>query len=301
MVIEFMNSEITRAEEKMLSITGKLVKIARLQEEWYEDVDDLGVLLHSIRVKGERVDVVNFWQRLPDLQPKHNFCMELDAIAAIPITDYATWWEKQIDAKTRNMVRRAEKKGIVVRRVDFDDKFVEGMVSIFNETPVRQGKPFWHYGKDSETIKREFSRFLFREEIFGAYLGDELVGFIMLADGGEFAALGQIISKIAHRDKAPNNALIAKAVERCVERNIPYLVYAKWVEGSLGEFKISNGFQRFDLPRYYLPLTLRGRLFVWLKLYRGSSLLPAPILRFLKGVRGRLNERRQKFVAKAAV
>ena len=29
---------------------------------------------------------------------------------------------------------------------------------------------------------------------------------------------GVIISKIAHRDKAPNNALIAKAVERCAKK-----------------------------------------------------------------------------------
>ena len=60
--------------------------------------------------------------------------------------------------------------------------FVRGMTSIFNETPIRQGRPFLHYGKDFETVKREFSRFLFREEIFGAYVGEELVGFIMLAD-----------------------------------------------------------------------------------------------------------------------
>ena len=83
-----------------------------------------------------------------------------------------------------------------------------------------------HYGKDFETVKREFSRFLFREEIFGAYLGEELVGFIMLADAGKYACLGQIISKIAYRDLAPNNALLAKAVERCAEKGFPYLVYA---------------------------------------------------------------------------
>ena len=69
------------------------------------------------------------------------------------------------------------------------------MTSIFNETPIRQGRPFLHYGKDFETVKREFGRFLFREEIFGAYVGEELVGFIMLADAGRYAYLGQIISK----------------------------------------------------------------------------------------------------------
>ena len=50
-----------------------------------------------------------------------------------------------------------------------------------------------------------------------------MIGFIFLICADRFAALGQIISKIAQRDKAPNNALIAKAVERCAEKGIPYL------------------------------------------------------------------------------
>jgi len=234
--------------------------------------------------------VFTFWQRLPDVAPRYSHQMTLDSIAAVPITDYKTWWEKQIDAKTRNMVRRAEKKGVVVRPAELDEAFARGMAEIFNETPVRQGKPFWHYGKDAETIKREFSRFLFREEIFGAYLGEELIGFIFIADAGRFAVLGQIISKIAHRDKATNNALIAKAVERCAERGFPHLVYAMWVEGSLGEFKRSNGFQRFDLPRYFVPLTLKGRLYLSLRLHRGlHGWMPVPLQERLRAVRSRYN------------
>jgi hypothetical protein len=288
----FMNSRFVQVNNKRISIEGKLVRIARLEEEWYEDVGDPESLIDAIRGSGCSADVLSFWQRLPNVETKYNYCMEHDSIAAIPIKDYASWWENQIDAKTRNIVRRAEKKGVVVRRNEFDDKFVKGMVSIFNETPLRQGKPFWHYGKDFETIKREFSRFLFREEIFGAYIGDELIGFIFLICADRFAALGQIISKIAHRDKAPNNALIAKAVERCAEKGIPYLAYAKWVEGTLGQFKRSNGFERFDLPRYFVPLTWKGRIFVSLRLYRGANLLPKGVVRFLKDSRKKLHERR---------
>lgn len=287
-----MNSRFVQVNNKRISIEGKLVRIARLEEEWYEDVGDPESLIDAIRGSGCSADVLSFWQRLPNVETKYNYCMEHDSIAAIPIKDYASWWENQIDAKTRNIVRRAEKKGVVVRRNEFDDKFVKGMVSIFNETPLRQGKPFWHYGKDFETIKREFSRFLFREEIFGAYIGDELIGFIFLICADRFAALGQIISKIAHRDKAPNNALIAKAVERCAEKGIPYLAYAKWVEGTLGQFKRSNGFERFDLPRYFVPLTWKGRIFVSLRLYRGANLLPKGVVRFLKDSRKKLHERR---------
>ena len=117
--------------------------------------------------------------------------MESDAIAALQITDYDYWLEKQVSSSARNKIRKAAKKGIVVRQTHFDDEFVRGMASIFNETPFRQGRRYLHYGKDVPTLKQQFSRFLFREEIFGAYLGDELVGFIMLADAGEYAVLGQ--------------------------------------------------------------------------------------------------------------
>jgi hypothetical protein len=287
-----MSDQSMQINGRKIVLKGRLLRTARLEEEWYEDVENPADLIQAIKESGCGADVLNFWQRLPDVKSKYNYYLERDPVAAIPITTFAHWWEKQIDGKTRNMVRRAEKKGVVVRRSEFDDTFVEGMTSLFNETPVRQGKPFWHYGKDAATIKREFGRFLFREELFGAYLGEELIGFIFIADTGNSATLGQIISKIAHRDKAPTNALVAKAVERCVEKGVPYLSYAKWVDGNLGEFKRNNGFQKFDLPRYYVPLTAKGRLCVSLKLYRGVNLLPQPILRRLKDIRAKLMEGR---------
>jgi hypothetical protein len=168
----------------------------------------------------------------------------------------------------------------------FDDTFVRGMTSIFNETPIRQGRRFLHYGKDFETIKRQFSRFLFREEIFGAYLAEDLIGFIFLADAGRYAFLGQIISKIAYRDLAPNNALLAKAVERCAEKGFRYLVYALWLDDSLGDFKRSNGFQRFDVPRYFVPLTPIGKLALKVGLHRGwREAVPKQIGKPLKKLR----------------
>jgi hypothetical protein len=42
------------------------------------------------------------------------------------------------------------------------------------------------------------------------------------------------------------------------------------------EFKRRNGFVQMDYPRYFVPLTLRGKVAVALKLHRGLlGLLPA--------------------------
>jgi hypothetical protein len=265
---------------------GRVPRIARLEQEWCEDVEDPEILINTLRKTAGGPDVLTFTQRLPDLEPKYAYQMELDSMAALPIKSYSFWWEKQIDRKARNKVRKAQKKGVTVRMASFDDTFVRGMTSIFNETPIRQGRRFLHYGKDFETIKRQFSRFLFREEIFGAYLAEELVGFIFLADAGRYAFLGQIISKIAYRDLAPNNALLAKAVERCAEKGFQYLVYALWLDDSLGDFKRSNGFQRFDVPRYFVPLTPIGKLALKVGLHRGrKEAVPKQLRKPLKKLR----------------
>jgi Acetyltransferase (GNAT) domain len=271
---------------KQIAIDGAIPRVAHLDQEWFEDVEKPDMLVDALRNTKPVPDIFTFWQRLPELEPKYSYRMEPDAIAALPITSYSSWWEKQIDGAARNKVRKAQKKGIEVRLANLDDRFVEGMTSIFNETPIRQGRHFLHYGKDFETVKRQFSRFLFREEIFGAYLGEELVGFIMLANAGRYAVLGQIISKIARRDLAPTNALLAKAVERCAEKGFHYLAYAQWLENGLGDFKRSNGFQKFDLPRYFVPLTRKGELALNLGLHRGwKDALPDRIKTPLKKVR----------------
>ena len=266
---------LVEVDGKKLTITGKLLRTVRIEEEWYEDIEDPGYLVKCLRDSRVRADIFTFWQRLPEIKSKFDYHMEWDSIAALPIKSFDYWWGKQIDAKTRNVVRKAEKKGVKIKITTFDDNFVKGMTEIFNETPVRQGKPFLHYGKDFETVKREFSRYLFREDLIGAYFDDELIGFIMLANAGRYAITSEILSKIKHLDKAPNNALIAKAVEICGQKEISYLVYAKWVSGTLGDFKQNNGFKKIDLPRYYIPLTIKGKLALELNLHHGLvKLLP---------------------------
>ena len=86
-------------------------------------------------------------------------------------------------------------------------------------------------------MKRQFARYVHREHMIGAYYRDEMIGLIMLGNAGRFGVTGQIISSIKHRDKATNNALIAKAVEVCEKAGLEYLVYLFWSDDSLSEFK----------------------------------------------------------------
>lgn len=278
-----------------LEVSGRMIRTARLAEEWFEDLDDPKSFIDRLKRTGARADVFSFWQRLPHTEPRFDYPMERDSIAVLPVSTYEHWWVEQINNKTRNLVVKARKKGVVVRPAVFDDEFVRGMTAVFNETPIRQERPFIHYGKSFETVKQQFSRFLFREDILGAYLDDELIGFIMLANAGRFATLTQIISMLRHRDKSPNNALLAKAVELCAERGITQLVYALWPRGPLRDFKKHNGFEEVQLPRYYVPLTIKGQMAVNLKWYRSPvEWLPEPTIMQLRSLRSRFYARRYR-------
>ena len=282
-------------EEHTITVEGRLLRTARLADEWYVDVDDPERQVRSLMKANTRADLFTFLQRPPDSEPKYPYAMVAEPTAVLKVTTYDHWLKHQINNKTRNLIGKAAKKGVVVRQASFDDAFVKGMAGIFNETPIRQGVPFWHYRKDEATIRKEFSRYLFREELAGAYIDDELIGFIFLAHAGRFALLGQIISMMRHRDKAPNNALVAKAVEMCAARGIPYLTYAVWPKGPLKDFKRHNGFERVDLPRFYIPLTRRGEIALRLGLHRNLvDRLPEHAYLKLREVRARFYQWRYR-------
>jgi hypothetical protein len=274
------------------AITRGPVTVVGLEDDWYEDVRNPDVVVETLsNNQGFKPDIFTFWQRLPDIEPKYSFRMEWEDLAVLPVKSYDHWWKHQIKSNTRNHVRKAEKEGVELREVDYDDDFVRGMTAIFNEVPVRQGRRFCHYGKEFETVKRQFSRFLFRESMIGAYFRDELIGFVMLGNAGQYGIAGQIISSIKHRDKAPNNALIAKSVEVCEKKQLSYLVYYYWTDGSLTTFKRQCGFEKTRVPRYFVPLTLKGRLGLKLGVHRGwKAAIPTQIKIPLKRLRRFLYE-----------
>jgi hypothetical protein len=222
---------------------------------------------------GLNADLFTFPQKLPDISPKYAYHMEWDNFAVIPITTFSNWWDKRVESSVRRAVRKAAKAGVAVKLVKFDDAFVQGIVGINNETPIRQGRLFWHFQKSFEAVKRENSTYEERNTFLGAYYQDELIGFIRLTYCDGVANIVQLLSMMKHYDKRPANALIAKAVEICEQKKIRYLLYYNYVyndpNSSLTEFKRRNGFEKVLLPRYYVPLTIKGRIALSWGLHRG--------------------------------
>jgi hypothetical protein len=252
---------------KQALVEGKLVRVARLDAEGYDFFDDPELALEAIRKSGAGTDLFTFTQKLSDTSPKYSYPMEWDNFAALRVTTFDDWMTKQIDFKARNKARKAAKNGVAVKEVPFDDELVKGISAIYDETPVRQGKPFWHYRKDFAAVRSMNATFMDRSIFIGALFEGNLIGFIKLVTNEDRSQAGlmQIVSMMRDRDKAPTNALIAQAVRSCADRGISHLWYAnfsygKKQEDSLAEFKRHNGFQKIDVPRYYIPLTLKGKI-----------------------------------------
>jgi len=276
-----------------IQVDGGLLRIARLAADGLDSVDDPGATLEALREYGIRIDLFTFMQKLPDTSPKYDYPMVWDNVAALRVSTFEQWWTKQINTNARKALRIGERKGIVVREVSFDEPLVRGISVVYNECPIRQGKPFPHYGKDLETVRRENGTFLEQSFFLGAFLEENLVGFAKLVcdQDRKQVALVQILSMIQHWDKAPMKALIAHAVRSCAERKIAHLTYGKLTYGkkqpdSLSDFKQRNGFRRIDLPRYYVPLTLTGRIALRLGMHhRLVNRLPEPLLARLRKAR----------------
>lgn len=274
---------------KEISVSGRFIKTARLRHEWCDFLDSPLDWIDALRHGPKVASLFTFVTEIEDRHALHPFHNETTSLAVLPITTYEKWWE-DIGFKTRNKVRKAGKSGVELRFVQLDDAFAEGVESIYGETKVKQGRKFYHYGKKAPEIKLELSSFLDKSILVGAYFKDELVGFMKLYEGRNVLRTVHIIAKMKHREKCAMDALIAKGVELCGQKGIHYLQYGSWTDGGVGVFREKHGFQRMDVPRYYVPLTLLGRTMLSMNLHRPlREHVPKGVIKRLVAIRTKWN------------
>jgi len=280
-------------------VTGGVIKLAQIKHEELVEGEVLAnpqEFISSLKQSGLDADVFTFAERPPQTTPRYDYHVEWDNWAAIPITTFREWWENRLPQESRKNVRRAEKRGVVVRSVAFTDELVSGIKCIYDETPVRQGRRFWHFGKGFEAVKAENGTYCERSEFIGAFFHDELIGFVKIIYVDHIATIVQILSMNQHHDKRPMNALLAHTVQICSTRKTSFLVYGKYTYGknketSLGEFKRRNGFEELRFPRYYIPLKATGKLAIACGLHLGiSNVVPSWALWLLRNCRSRFYE-----------
>lgn len=287
--------------------TGKWLKVAAVRDEALVEGDTITnpeSFVFRLKSSQLKADLLTFAQRLPNITPKHPYKIEWENLAVIPITSFSQWWKERTEYSIRKGVNRAKKLGVTARVTEFNDQLVEAICRIYDETPVRQGKSFWHYQKDFQSVRCALATYLDRSIFIGAYYQDELIGFMKLTYVGAAATITQILSAKRHFDKRPNNALIAKAVEICELKRKSHFIYGGFVyydqDSTLTEFKRRNGFEPVPLPRYYIPLTLKGKIALRLGLHRElARQIPQSVLRRFLKVRRRWYARNSKVVEQA--
>jgi hypothetical protein len=289
-------------QDRAVLTSGRLIRTATLHdEEWLE-----GPALHNpaefvseLRSIRPKVDLFSFIDSQPDYAERRPYRFEWDNVAVIRAASYDAWW-KALSQDARRNVRLAEKRGAKIMEVPFDDQLVAGIKGIYDETPIRQGRQFWHYGKDLAAVRNDNATYAGRSRFIGAFVGEELIGFIKMVLVGNTARIMQILSKNAQFEKKPANAMIAKAVEIANREGKTFLAYCRYTYGnkkssSITEFKRRNGFEELRFPRYYVPLTPKGHLLVRSRLHRGvKNLLPEPVTNFLLNARARFYDWRAK-------
>jgi hypothetical protein len=269
-----------------------------LDAEGFLSLSDPESFLEMLRKRGEKFDLFTFTQLTADPEPKYNYPMEWECDAAIPISTYDHWLKDMVPYAVRKHVKKAQRFGVELREAEFNDELIEGAWKIYNETPIRQGRHFRHFGKNLEMVRQELGTYPEYSTFVGAYFQGELIGFLKIVrnDAGTQWSLMQIISLIAHRDKAPTNALLAYAVQMCEQRGVEFFVYGQMYYGnkhddSLSHFKQTNGFQAVRLPRYYIPATVWGRIAFHLGLHhRLADRIPARLADWMRDLRRRWYE-----------
>ena len=262
---------ILGVDAELASVTPRrklFFNIARNWEEYTKDIVPTSELLEKLKEQG--ADIFSFLERNWCYQLSHpakTWAKASDNVALLHLTDYEKWW-KVIGKKTRNMIRKAEKSGIRTVVAEPNENLAKGMWRIYNETPIRQERAFPHYGVTLETVTKGLASA--KNAIYvGAYLQDELAGFVQLIHGDKITIISQILSMQKYSDKALNNALVAKAIEVSANQHEQWIMYGRMGNHpSLDRFKQSNGFTRKELTRYYIPITGKGRVAISLGLQK---------------------------------
>jgi hypothetical protein len=208
---------------------GNFLKIAYVKDEqWLEtSVEDPVQCVNALKEErsgGLHADIFTFSQKLPATQPQYSYHVEWESVATIRITTFEEWWNG-LSQEGRKNVRRSQKRGVTVQVKQLDLGLLQSLVELNNDSPVRQGKVYTHFGKTLSQVTKDQEDFLDRSDYICAYHEDELIGVVKLVYRGDIASILTFLPKASHSDKRPANALMAKVVEVCAQKKLLYVTF----------------------------------------------------------------------------
>jgi Acetyltransferase (GNAT) family len=272
-----------------LKTRGRFPLIGYIDGERYTFLSDPESVMPQLR--NTPIDLFTFLEK-PGESADFRYPSEEDQFAVLQMSDYEQWL-KLVGQKTRNLVRKAEKFGVTVTESALTDEVILAIRDAYNETPVRQGKPYHHYGTDEAHVRERFSTFSDRSILLAARHEGNIVGTarMIVDNSGDFAGIIHFLSLMSYRDKSVNNALMSACVKTCIDRRIKQVVYERLTYGNKGvdalaNFKRHNGFTAVPVKRYWIPMTRVGSVAMKLGLHRSlRSYVPESIASPLRKLR----------------
>ena len=193
--------------DKEIKIQGTFVRIARIDGDKYNSPTDPDAMLGSPAKAAGHGSIFS------------RFCRGSQK----PSRSIATRWSgttwrfcrfrllktggtiKSVPTRAIERVKR-RKRASCCARCPATKSLFKGICGIYNESPVRQGKSFPHYGMTIERAREYASTYPDRSIYVAAFVGDTMIGFIKLVmdETRTTACLVHILSMIQHKDKAPD-------------------------------------------------------------------------------------------------
>ena len=106
---------------KEIRIKGRIVRIASLDGEGYQFLEDPEAALTELRKSRTQIDLFTFIQKLSDTSPKYSYPLEWDNFASLRISSFDDWMARlrpsDQDDGAQNGKRRHRRPGSSFRRL----------------------------------------------------------------------------------------------------------------------------------------------------------------------------------------
>ena len=87
---------------KEIRVSGRAVRMGRLDGEKFRFLEEPEQVIAALRKTRTRIDLFTFIPRLSESIPTYAYPKEMDNFAAITLTTFDEWWNKQLGFKARH-------------------------------------------------------------------------------------------------------------------------------------------------------------------------------------------------------
>ncbi len=169
------------------------------------------------------------------------------AIIRVP-SNYEQYLD-DVGPKTRNMIRKAERSGVVFREFDWNER-LDDIYEINRSSETRQGHRmtagYRNYPERVDPAERSTYGILH----IGGFVGHKLVAYVEMYVCGNFAFVNRILGHKEYLNTGVMNGLVAASVRHGMKNGIDYINYLMMEDrehDTLSGFKYRVGFRPFSV------------------------------------------------------